>query len=67
MLVNYDSYFKKAGTEIVDLNNQAVDLGIRAAVKVEIPESWRNARDKEVDEIAPTDFVREIPQKTECG
>ena len=34
---NYNSYFKKAGQKIVDLNDQAVDLGVSAAVKVEIP------------------------------
>ena len=33
---NYDSYFKKAGQKIVDLNDQAVDIGVHAAVKVEI-------------------------------
>ena len=34
---NYNSYFKKAGQKIVDMNNQAVDLGVQATVKVEIP------------------------------
>ena len=29
---NYNSYFKKAGQKIVDLNDQAVDLGVSAAV-----------------------------------
>lgn len=38
---NYNSYFKKAGQKIVDLNNQAVDVGITAAVKVDIPAAWR--------------------------
>ena len=33
---NYNSYFKKAGQKIVDMNNQAVDLGVQATVKVEI-------------------------------
>ena len=42
---NYNSYFKKAGQKIVDLNNQAVDVGIHAAVKVEIPASWADAVD----------------------
>ncbi len=57
---NYDSYFKKAGQKIVDLNDQAVDIGVHAAVKVEIPESWKNAKDEEISEITATDFVREI-------
>ena len=25
---NYNSYFKKAGQKIVDMNDQAVDLGV---------------------------------------
>ncbi len=40
---NYNSYFKKGGQEIVDLNDKAVDLGHQAAVKVEIPASWADA------------------------
>lgn len=57
---NYNSYFKKAGQKIVDLNNQAVELGISAAVKVEIPESWSDAEDKPAKEIEATPFVKEI-------
>ena len=45
---NYNSYFKKAGQEIVDKNDKAVDLGISAAVKVEIPASWADAADTPV-------------------
>ncbi len=45
---NYNSYFKKAGQAIVDKNNAAVDAGISAAVKVEIPESWADAADTPV-------------------
>ena len=47
---NYNSYFKKAGQKIVDLNDQAVDLGVSAAVKVEIPASWADAQDAPVVE-----------------
>ena len=57
---NYNSYFKKAGQKIVDLNNQAVDVGVSAAVKVEIPESWANAVDVPAQEIEATPFVKEI-------
>ena len=57
---NYNSYFKKAGQKIVDLNNQAVDVGVSAAVKVEIPESWANAVDAPAQEIEATPFVKEI-------
>ena len=47
---NYNSYFKKAGQKIVDLNNQAVDLGVNAAVKVDIPANWADAPDTPVDD-----------------
>ncbi|MDR3767240.1 MAG: pyruvate:ferredoxin (flavodoxin) oxidoreductase [Butyricicoccus sp.] len=57
---NYNSYFKKAGQKIVDLNNQAVDVGISAAVKVDIPASWANAVDAPAAEIEATPFVKDI-------
>ena len=57
---NYNSYFKKAGQKIVDLNNAAVDVGVSAAVKVEIPESWANAAGAPAREIQASDFVKEI-------
>ncbi len=57
---NYNSYFKKAGQKIVDLNNQAVDVGISAAVKVEIPASWAEAQDAPAAEIQATPFVKDI-------
>ena len=58
---NYNSYFKKAGQKIVDLNDQAVDLGVSAAVKVEIPASWADAQDTPVAEPkGVTPFVRDI-------
>lgn len=57
---NYNSYFKKAGQKIVDLNNMAVDLGIEASVKIDIPESWASAEDTPRKEIEATPFVKEI-------
>ncbi|MET0017068.1 pyruvate:ferredoxin (flavodoxin) oxidoreductase [Oscillibacter sp.] len=57
---NYDSYFKKAGQKIVDLNDQAVDAGVSAAVRVEVPESWADAHDAPAEEIKATPFVRDI-------
>jgi pyruvate-ferredoxin/flavodoxin oxidoreductase len=57
---NYNSYFKKAGQKIVDLNNQAVDAGVSAAVKVEVPAAWADAVDAPAPEIQASDFVKEI-------
>ena len=56
---NYDSYFKKGGQEIVDLNNRAVDLGITGIHQVEIPAAWAQAAD-EPETHAGTPFVKEI-------
>ncbi|MBQ9021617.1 MAG: pyruvate:ferredoxin (flavodoxin) oxidoreductase [Eggerthellaceae bacterium] len=39
------SYLKK-GQDIVDMNHKAIDAGATAYVKVEIPASWKTAKDK---------------------
>lgn len=57
---NYNSYFKKGGQEIVDLNNQAVDAGLAGMKRVEIPASWAGAAGFEEQETKGTPFVREI-------
>ena len=57
---NYATYFKKAGQKIVDLNDKAVDVGIHAAVKVEIPAAWAYAQDAPAAEINATPFVKDI-------
>lgn len=57
---NYNTYFKKAGQEIVDLNNRAIDMGLTGMTQVDIPESWANAQDGEAEEIKGTKFVQEI-------
>lgn len=57
---NYNSYFKKAGQKIVDMNNEAVDIGINAAVAVPIPEHWATAEDAPAVVREVTDFVRDI-------
>ncbi|MCR4724467.1 MAG: pyruvate:ferredoxin (flavodoxin) oxidoreductase, partial [Clostridia bacterium] len=57
---NYNSYFKKAGQKIVDLNDKAVDMGVSAAVKVDIPASWATAPDVAEPEINATQFAKDI-------
>ncbi len=42
------SYGKK-GQAILDMNFAAVDKGIESLVKIDIPESWKNAQDASVD------------------
>ena len=60
MQTNYDTYFKKSGQKIVDLNNEAVRVGITAAQKVEIPASWATAEDAPAAPIQASDFVKDI-------
>jgi len=39
------SYLKK-GQDIVDMNHKAIDLGANAFKKIEVPASWKNAKDE---------------------
>ena len=65
----YKSYSKK-GDAIVNMNYAAVDAGLEGIVKVEVPESWKNA----VDEVSAEEknlpkFVKEImiPMNSQKG
>ncbi len=57
---NYKTYFKKAGQDVVDLNDKAVEVGLSGFVKVDMPESWATAPDKPETEINATRFVKEL-------
>lgn len=57
---NYNSYFKKGGQEIVDLNNRAVDAGLTCMTRVMIPESWAYAKDSAPKAVSGTPFVKDI-------
>lgn len=57
---NYNTYFKKAGQSVVDLNDRAVDAGLTGMVRVDIPSSWANASDECAEVLQGTDFVREV-------
>lgn len=56
------SYGKK-GEDVVNMNYKAVDKGIDALVKVEIPEDWKNA-EEQVEECAcekdVPDFIKNV-------
>ena len=69
MKKNNYTYFKKAGQKIVDMNDQAVDVGLNAAVRIEIPASWADAADALAAEIEATPFVKDIiiPMTREQG
>ncbi|MBR6698303.1 MAG: pyruvate:ferredoxin (flavodoxin) oxidoreductase [Lachnospiraceae bacterium] len=59
------SYGKK-GEEIVAMNHAAIEKGVSEVVKVEVPESWKNAADTALEEAEVTgrpdavDFVKNI-------
>ncbi len=38
--------FMKKGKEIVEMNEKAINAGATAYVKIDVPESWKNAEDK---------------------
>ena len=54
------SYGKK-GEKVVNMNYAAIDKGIQSIVKVEVPESWKNAQDSnEVSTEVKPDFIKNI-------
>ena len=53
------SYGKK-GQKVLDMNFQAVEAGINALVKVEVPESWKTVVDAETEEKCEPDFIKNI-------
>lgn len=54
------SYGKK-GEKVVNMNNAAIDKGIESIVAIEIPESWKDAKDEEVAPIKnASEFVKNI-------
>ncbi|MDQ7092753.1 pyruvate:ferredoxin (flavodoxin) oxidoreductase [Desulfosporosinus sp. PR] len=53
--------YGKKGQNIVDMNNAAIDQGVSALVKVEIPASWANAQDAEAAAASDEpNFVKNI-------
>ena len=55
-----DKSYGKKGSDIVKMNYEAVDRGINSLVKVEIPSSWANAKDKEVKKPDEPEFITKI-------
>ena len=62
------SYSKK-GDDIVKMNHDAIDAGANAVIKVDVPESWKNAEDTDLtqeirqDRADVMDFVKDIQVK----
>ncbi|MBU5591127.1 pyruvate:ferredoxin (flavodoxin) oxidoreductase [Clostridium sp. MSJ-4] len=54
------SYGKK-GQKVVDMNNAAIDRGIEALVKIDVPASWKDAKDEVVKEEKKVPaFIKDI-------
>ncbi len=47
------------GEDIVNMNYRAVDQGIESLVKIDVPESWKTAKDDEKEENLP-DFIKKV-------
>ena len=55
------SYGRK-GQNIVDMNNGAIDQGIEALHKVEVPSSWADAQDEPQEKRNLPEFITEIQE-----
>lgn len=53
------SYGKK-GEKVVKMNHDAIDLGVNAIVKVEVPASWKNAKDEKTEEKDRPQFIKDV-------
>lgn len=64
------SYGKK-GEKVVKMNHDAIDLGVNAIVKIDVPEAWKEAQDEKVEEVVKNKpkFITEIlePMNSQQG
>ena len=58
--------YKKKGQQIIEMNWKAVDEGINAIQKVEIPESWLEAEDEKGKVIDLPVFIEEVLIPMNC-
>jgi pyruvate-ferredoxin/flavodoxin oxidoreductase len=54
------SSYGKKGQQVVDMNNAAIDKGVDAIVKVNVPESWKTAQDAPAEKKAVPEFIEKI-------
>ncbi len=62
--------YGKKGQAVLDMNFAAVDRGIDSLVKVNVPESWKNAQDTPVEEdMSKPEFIRKVmePMNAQMG
>jgi len=57
---NIEKMYGRKGQDIVEMNKAAVDRAIDALIKVNVPESWKNAADEVLPIKEEPDFVKNI-------
>ncbi|QAT40567.1 pyruvate:ferredoxin (flavodoxin) oxidoreductase [Clostridium sp. JN-9] len=53
------SYGKK-GQKVVDMNNAAIDKGVESIVKIQVPASWKNAKDEASNAKEVPAFIKNV-------
>jgi pyruvate-ferredoxin/flavodoxin oxidoreductase len=48
------------GDKVVKMNHDAIDRGVEAFVKVDVPAAWADAKDEDVKVEYPNDFVKDV-------
>jgi pyruvate:ferredoxin (flavodoxin) oxidoreductase, homodimeric len=57
--------YGKKGQKIVEMNKMAVDRGMEALMKVDVPSSWADAQDEPIPEKEEPEFVKRIQRPME--
>ena len=52
--------YGKKGQKVVDMNNAAIDQGVGAIVKIDVPAAWADAKDEVKDEAPKPKFITDI-------
>ncbi len=52
--------YGRKGQKIVDMNKAAIDRSLEALVKVQIPDSWKDAKDEETHFLDEPAFIKDI-------
>ncbi|MGI5997599.1 MAG: pyruvate:ferredoxin (flavodoxin) oxidoreductase, partial [Lutispora sp.] len=55
-----DHSYGKKGQKILDMNYEAVDKGINALVKVEVPAAWKDAVDEAAADVEVPEFIKKV-------
>lgn len=52
--------YGKKGQKVVDMNNAAIDQGVGAIVKIDVPAAWADAKDEVKEEKAKPKFITDL-------